>query len=228
MASINTNILSLYSPRVMYSPYHDEFFLQTGTLYRTPGEYEDPKDIYQDHEEENFMSYPIDENGYCYEDIRQCVPIGRRGDEISQFHEAIMLSCRTVFPENIPRIMKRIRETLGRYGIVLLDDRKECMEMSVKCLLLDGGRGYRFTTGESYPCNLPFVHDYDRADYSDLELGKDIAATLKVLFSVLPAPRRLVLGVDNVDGSRYNENVVRLLDGFRAFDFEITCRGKSR
>lgn len=227
MTRINTNTLNLFSPRVVYSPYYDEFFLQTGTLYRTPGEYEDPEDICQEHEEENFMAYPLDENGAWYENLQLCVPVGRKGDKISQFHKAVMLSCRTQFPENIPRIMEGIRKKLGEYGIGLLDDRKDCLEMSIECLHVDGGRGYRFTTGESYPCRLPFMQDYTKTGYSDEALCKDIAATLKALFSVLPAPGRLILGVDTTDYGRYNENVVRLLSESRAFDFEIVCRGRS-
>ena len=80
MTRINTNTLNLFSPMVMYSPYYDEFFLQTGTLYRTPGEYEDPEDICQEHEEENFKAYPLDEHGAWYENLQLCVPVGRKVD----------------------------------------------------------------------------------------------------------------------------------------------------
>ena len=225
MRRINSNVLALPSPRVVYSPGAGEFFLQSATFYQSFGEY----DVYEGdsrgnvfHAQENgeILAYPVDENGYVYEDIYKCLHIGRHGEKISLFHEAVMLACMTEFPEQIPRLMDGVRKKLAGYGVEVLDEKKECLKMSVEyCRLARGG--HRFTTGESYPCFLPFKHEYQAEEYSDKLLAKDIAATLKALFSVLPAPEKLILRVDGTDGSKFNENIVRLLNEAREFDFEI-------
>ena len=224
---INSNVLALPSPRVVYSPAAGEFFLQSGTFYQSFGEYDvyggdSSGNVFHAQENGEILAYPIDENGHVHEDINNCLHIGRQGEKISQFHEAVMLACRTEFPEQIPRLISGIKKKLAGYGIGVLDDKKECLEMSVELIRL-AGDGYLFTTGESYPCYLPFRHEYAAEEYSDELLAKDITVTLKALFSVLPAPGKLILKVDGNDGGRYNLNVVRLLNDAREFDFEIVC-----
>ena len=225
MRKANATIWKLGSPVVRFDDLSEEIFLHEGTLIMFHSEYydvdEDPGGTIHDAQGNGeILNHPIDEYGETHSEVGHCPIIGRAGDTVSPYHGVIMHYIKAQDPESIPGNYERIRKTLERYGIGIRDEERENLRMSV--WMLEDSSTYRFGTGNPYPEYLPFSHTYRKEEFSDELLAKDIAATLGALFGVVHAPvKRLVLGVDNLDGSRYNENVARLLNGSGEFGFEI-------
>ena len=225
MRKANATIWKLGSPVVRFDEATKKIFLHEGTLILFHSEYhdvdEDPDGTILDaHENGDILNHPVDEYGETHSEVSRCPIIGKAGDTVSPYHEVIMGYIKAQDPESIPGNYERIRKILERYGIGIRDEEKGTLRMSVA--VLEYSSTYTFGTGMIYPEYLPFSHTYTKEEFSDELLAKDIAATLRALFGVIHAPvKRLILGVDNIDYSRYNENVVRLLNESGEFEFEI-------
>lgn len=218
MSRVNSNVFTLPAQyqRVLYSPTEGEFFLQCGALYQSIGEYEIGEFDFND-----IMTFPIDEVGQVHEEINACIHVGKPGEEICRFHEALMNECKVEYPRLIPGIFDRARKTLKGYGIDVRNDRYHELPMSIEIKPISGNYGYYCDSGELDRYELPFSHVYKLSEYSDEALCKDIAATLEYLFQAFPAPKKLFLRVKDVETGKCNDNIANLLKEFGTFGFEI-------
>lgn len=225
MREANAIVRELRSPLVRFDEMSGEIFLHESSLILFHTQYDDGDGgsrgtLLEAHENGGIINHPIDENGEIHSLVTDCPIIGRAGDTISPFNEVIMSQLKTLDYESIPRCYERVKDQLDEYGIGIRGDVRESLKMSI--FLKDSPSVFLFESGGFYSRSLPFMHTYMKEEFSDELLAEDIAATLRALFSVLPAPtERLVLGVGNVDGSMYNENVVRLLNESGGFGFGI-------
>lgn len=228
MRRVNSNVFTLPTQcqRVLYSPSEDEFFLQCGAFYQSFGEYDlnekdDSGSLFFAHEPGEFLTFPIDEVGQVHEEINACIHVGKPGEEICRFHEALMNKCKVEYPRLIPDIFDRARKTLKGYGIDVRNDRYHELLMSIEIKPILGNYGYYCDSGELDRYELPFSHVYKLSEYSDEALCKDIAATLEYLFQAFPAPKKLFLRVKDVETGKCNDNIANLLKEFGTFGFEI-------
>ena len=225
MRKANAITRELSSPLVRFDEQSEKFFLHEGSFILFNTQYDDNNDgpigpIWKAQENDQFINHPIDENGEIHSEITDCPIIGRAGDLISPYHRAVLLYLKTKDPELIPENYERVKKILENYGIGIRMEVRKSLYMSV--LLNECSSTYFFNSAGYYSNSLPFSHFYEKEEYSDELLAKDIATTLRSLFGIIPAPAKLlVLGVDNLDGSRYNENVVHLLNESGEFGFEI-------
>ena len=96
--------------------------------------------------------------------------------------------------------------------------------MSIEITPISGDFGYCCDSGVLDRYELPFFHIYQHADYSDEALCKDIEKTLKYLFKVFPAPKKLLLRVKDVETGEFKTNIVNILKDIKdwgLFDLEI-------
>lgn len=226
MRKANAITRELSSPLVRFDEKTEQIFLHEGSFILFSDQFDDNNDgpigtTWKEQKNGQFINHPIDENGEIHSDITECAIIGRAGDQISPYHRAILFNIKTENPECIPGNYEYVKKLLEGYGIGIRTEAMNSLAMKVylrDCTL----KYYYFDSPCHYFPSLPFRHTYEREEYSDELLAKDIAATLAALFSVIPAPANLLeLEVDNIDGSPYNENVVRLLNESGEFDFEF-------
>ena len=228
MRTVNSNVFTLPPQfrRVLYSPSEGEFFLQCGAFYQSFGEYDvngkdDPGALDLSRGLGELLTYPIDEVGKVHEEISGCIHVGVPGEEICRFHEAIMDQCKIGCPSLIPDIFDRARKTLKGYGIEVRNDRYHELLMSIEIMPISGNTGYYCDSGDAERYELPFFHEYKRAEFSDKALCRDIGETLKHLFLAFPAPQKLLLRVKDVETGKCNTNIANLLKDSGPFSFEI-------
>ena len=210
MKRVNSNVFTLPAQyqRVLYSSAEGEFFLQCGALIIA-------------HEPGAFLTYPIDEVGKVHEEINACIHVGKPGEEICRFHEALMNKCKIGMPSLIPGIFDLARKTLKGYGIEVRNERYHELLMSIEINPISGNFGYCCESGELDQCELPFLHVYKQDEFSEIALCKDITSTLEYLFRAFPAPKKLWLRVEDEETGTTTGNIVKRLKDSGAFVFEI-------
>ena len=223
MKRVNSNIFTLPFPRVVYSSSEHEFYLQVAALILSFGEYEsDGEDVFESFckafDNGEIVSYPIDEFGRIYGCFDN-TPVGKPGDKVSPFHRLIMRYCQTDTPDEIPLRFIHAKEALDGFGIEVLDEGAYSLEMEIYGF--KNKDRYRFDTISDVHFKLPFYHDYEMTDYSEETLCRDIAETLRSLFSVLPEPKRLFLSVKDPETKKPNRKIVTMLKKLGPWDFEI-------
>ena len=223
---VNTNILPMAQPRVMYSVDSELFFLHTATMYLSPGEVEVEEDEYGHRNMSDTLQkvatdtvfYPIDEEGIvrdecrCFEDT---IPVGRAGDTVSWFHPAILECLKSDTTESFPFTYEWAKKRLQEYGIQVKEERRERLRLYIYLKSRDSDTHYKFEAycyqGES---DIPFWKGFRKEEYSVEALAKAIVDTLKGFFKVYPLPEEVALGVRSLlPGEEENERVKQLVAG---------------
>lgn len=223
---VNTNILPMAQPRVMYSVDSELFFLHTATMYLSPGEVEVEEDEYGHQNMSgtlqrvatDTMCYPIDEEGIareecqCFED---CIHVGRAGDTVSWFYSSILECLKTDTTESFPFTYEWAKKRLQEYGIQVKEERRERLCLYIYLKSRDSETHYKF---EAYcyqgVSNIPFMKGFRKEEYSVEALAKAIVETLKGFFKVYPLPDEVALSVPGVmPGEEENERVKQLVAG---------------
>lgn len=223
---VNSNVLPMASPRVMYAMENEIFFLHSATLYLSPGEMEVEVDEYGHQDTSgalqrvaiNTAFYPIDEEGIVRDDccgFEDCIPVGRAGDTVSCFHSAILECMKSDNAESMPQSYAWAKKQLEGYGIQVKEERREKLRLDIFLKSHDSDSCHWFEAycyqGES---DIPFRKSFRKKEYSDEKLADAIVDTLKAFFKVYQLPDEVELGVpsvrlDEVD----NERVKQLVAG---------------
>ena len=231
---VNSNILPMTQPRVMYAVVNEIFFLHTATLYVSPGEEE--LNVNEDRHSETMNAlqrvatdtvfYPIDEEGIvrddccCFED---CISVGRVGDTVSCFHSAILESLKNDNSTSLPKSYAYAKKCLEKYGIQVKEERREKLHFDI-CLNSRAESKYH----EFEACchmgysDIPFWRKFRREEYTDEKLAATIVDMLKGFFKVYPLPDEVQLSVPGVNpGDEENLHVKQLVAGAKNLPCKI-------
>ena len=230
---VNSNILPMTQPRVMYAMENEIFFLHTATLYLTPGETDVEKNEYGNLDTSRALQrvatdtvfYPIDEEGIvkddccCFED---CIAIGRAGNTVSNFHPAILENLKNDNSASYPQSYAYAKKCLEKYGIQVKEQRREKLRFDIFLKSYDSDSHHQFEAhcyqGES---DIPFWKSFRKEEYSDEMLAAAIASTLQGYFKVYPIPDEVQLSVPGVkSGEEENAYVKQLV----ATSLEQLCK----
>lgn len=230
---VNSNILPMASPRVMYAMENEIFFLHSATLYLSPGETDVEKNEYGNLDTSRALQrvatdtvcYPIDEEGIVRDDccdFEDCIPVGRAGDSVSNFHPAILESLKTDNSASYPQSYAWAKKCLEKYGIQVKEERREKLRFDIFLKSYDSDSHHQFEAhcyqGES---DIPFLKRFRKEEYSDEMLAAAIASTLKGYFKVYPVPDEVQLSVPGVNpGEEENAYVKQMV----ATSLEQLCK----